>query len=73
MPISPRYNNYESITENIFQPNNATVGVAIHLPFLNLAQHARVQEAESEALKAKKQAEARATRSPKKLCACSAL
>jgi outer membrane protein TolC len=32
--------------------------VSIHLPFLNLAQHARVQEAESEALKAKKQAEA---------------
>ncbi len=32
--------------------------MAIHLPFLNYAQHARVQEAESEALKAKKQAEA---------------
>jgi len=32
--------------------------VAIHFPFFNLAQHARVQEAESEAFKAKKQAEA---------------
>jgi outer membrane protein TolC len=51
------YNNYEAYY-NHFQPNNATVGVAIHLPFLNLAQHARVQEAESEALKAKKQADA---------------
>ncbi len=51
------YNNYESYYKN-FQPNNATVGVAIHLPFLNYAQHARVQEAESEARKAKKQAEA---------------
>src|SRR5208282_642212 len=51
------YNNYERLYRS-FQPNNATVGVAIHLPFLNLAQHARVQEAESDALKAKKQAEA---------------
>jgi outer membrane protein TolC len=51
------YNNYEAYYKH-FQPNNATVGVAIHLPFLNLAQHARVQEAESEAFKAKKQAEA---------------
>lgn len=34
------------------------MGVAIHLPFLNLAQHERVKEAESEARKATKQAEA---------------
>jgi outer membrane protein TolC len=53
------YNNYDRFYQpGSFQPNNATVGVAIHLPFLNLAQHARVQEAESEAFKAKKQAEA---------------
>ena len=53
------YNNYDHYYQpGSFQPNNATVGVAIHLPFLNLAQHARVQEAESEAFKAKKQAEA---------------
>lgn len=53
------YNNYQRFYQpGSFQPNNATVGVAIHFPFLNLAQHARVQEAESEALKAKKQAEA---------------
>jgi outer membrane protein TolC len=51
------YNNYDAYYKH-FQPNNATVGVAIHLPFLNLAQHARVQEAESEAFKAKTQAEA---------------
>jgi outer membrane protein TolC len=41
-----------------FQINNGTVGLAIHFPFLNYAQHARVQEAESEARKATKQAEA---------------
>jgi len=53
------YNNYQKYYQpRSFQPNNATVGVAIHLPFLNYAQHARVQEAESEALKARTQAEA---------------
>jgi outer membrane protein len=53
------YNNYQKFyAKNSFQPNNATVGVAIHLPFVNLAQHARVQEAESEAFKATRQAEA---------------
>jgi outer membrane protein TolC len=53
------YNNYQNYYQKgSFQPNNATVGVAIHLPFLNLAQHARVQEAEADALKAKNQAKA---------------
>jgi outer membrane protein TolC len=52
------YNNYQKFYQpGSFQPNNATVGVAIHLPFLNLAQHAKIQEAEAEALKAKEQAE----------------
>ncbi|MFZ0277191.1 MAG: TolC family protein [Candidatus Sulfotelmatobacter sp.] len=51
------YNNYDAYYKH-FQPNNATVGVAIHLPFLNLAQHERVKEAESEAHKATTQAEA---------------
>ncbi len=53
------YNNYDHYYQpGSFQPNNATVGVAIHLPFLNLAQHERAKEAESEAFKATKQAEA---------------
>jgi outer membrane protein TolC len=53
------FNNYQRFYQpNSFQINNGTVGVAIHFPFFNYAQHARVQEAESEALKAKKQAEA---------------
>jgi outer membrane protein len=50
--------NHYSTYYNHFQPNNATIGISIHLPFLNLSQHARVQEAESEAVKAQKQAEA---------------
>jgi outer membrane protein TolC len=53
------YNNYQKYYQpHSFQPNNATVGIALHLPFLNLAQHAKVQEAESDALKAQKEAEA---------------
>ncbi len=53
------YNNYQKFYQpGSFQPNNATVGVAIHLPFLNLAQHAKIQEAEADALKAKEQAQA---------------
>jgi len=53
------FNNYQRFyTPGSFQINNGTVGVAIHFPFFNYAQHARVQEAESEAVKAKKQAEA---------------
>jgi outer membrane protein TolC len=41
-----------------FQPNNVTVGAAIRFPFFNLAQHARVDEAEADAVKAQKRAEA---------------
>jgi outer membrane protein TolC len=53
------YNGYQKFYQpHSFQPNNVTIGVAIHFPFFNYAQHARVQEAESEALKATKQAEA---------------
>jgi outer membrane protein TolC len=53
------FNDYQRFYQKgTFQVNNGTVGVAIHFPFLNYAQHARVQEAESEALKATKQAEA---------------
>jgi outer membrane protein len=53
------YNNYQRYYQpHSFQPNNATIGVAIKLPFFNYAQHARIEEAEAEALKAKSQAEA---------------
>lgn len=51
------FNNYDAYYKN-FQPNNATVGVSIHFPFFNYAQHSRIQQAESDALKAGKQAEA---------------
>jgi outer membrane protein TolC len=51
------YNNYDAYYKH-FQPNNATVGISIHLPFLNYAQHERVKEAESEARKATTEVEA---------------
>jgi len=53
------FNHYDHYYQpGSFQPNNATVGVAIHFPFFNYAQHARIEAAESEAFKATKQAEA---------------
>ncbi|MFY9911617.1 MAG: TolC family protein [Candidatus Sulfotelmatobacter sp.] len=65
MDFAAQYANLTTINDyqrfyqpHSFQPNNITVGAAIRFPFFNLAQHARVQEAEADALKAKKQAEA---------------
>jgi len=43
---------------NNFQQNNATVGVSIRFPIFNSGQRARAQEADADALKARKQAEA---------------
>lgn len=51
------FNNYEQYYPHGFQPNNLTIGVAIHLPFLNIAQRAKIEEASADALKASKQAE----------------
>ena len=41
-----------------FHQNNATIGVSIRFPFFNASQKARAQEADADALKASKQAEA---------------
>ncbi len=45
-------------TTNTFQQNNASVGISIRFPLLNLSQRARAQAADAAALKASKQAEA---------------
>lgn len=50
-------NNYQRFYRD-FQPNDVSVGAAVRFPFFNLTQHARIQEAEADALKAQKQAEA---------------
>jgi outer membrane protein TolC len=44
--------------DNSFRQNNATVGLSIRFPFLNLSQRARAQAADADALKASKQAQA---------------
>jgi outer membrane protein TolC len=51
------FNNYDAYYRK-FQPDNATIGVAIRIPLFNASQRARTQGADFEALKAKKQAEA---------------
>jgi len=51
------FNNY-SLFYRRFQPDNATIGVSIRFPLFNASQRARADAADSEALKAKKQAEA---------------
>jgi outer membrane protein TolC len=50
-------NNYNEYYKN-FQPDNATIGVALRIPVFNAGQRARIDAAEAEAAKAKKQAEA---------------
>jgi outer membrane protein TolC len=53
------FNNYTRYFPiGTFQRDNATVGFGIRIPLLNASQRARVDAAEAEALKAKKQAEA---------------
>ena len=51
-----KFNNYEDFYLR-FEPNSATIGVSIVFPFLNFSQRARARGADSDALKAKKQAE----------------
>jgi outer membrane protein TolC len=51
------FNNYTQYYK-VFQPDNATIGIAIRLPLFNASQRARAQGADFEALKAKKQVEA---------------
>jgi outer membrane protein TolC len=41
-----------------FRQNNASIGVSIRFPFLNLSQRARAQGADADAIKASRQAEA---------------
>ena len=53
------FNHYaEYLPKGTFQPDNATIGVALKIPLFNASQRARADAAEAEALKAKKQAEA---------------
>jgi outer membrane protein TolC len=51
------FNNY-NVYYRKFQPDNATIGVAIRIPIFNASQRARAQSADFQALKARKQADA---------------
>ncbi len=53
------FNHYaEYFPERTFQPDNATIGIALKIPIFSATQRARAAGADAEALKAKKQAEA---------------
>ena len=52
------FNNYTEYFRQSFQPDNATIGLALRIPLFNASQRARAEAADAEALKAKKQAEA---------------
>jgi outer membrane protein TolC len=53
------FNHYaEYFPEKTFQPDNATIGIALKIPLFNASQRARAAGADAAALKAKKQAEA---------------
>ena len=57
--VLARFNNWtQFFPQHAFQQNNATVGVVIRFPFLNLSQHAHAQAADAEAVRAKQDVEA---------------
>jgi outer membrane protein TolC len=57
--LSTDLNNYQRFYQpGSFQANNVTFGASIRIPILNYSQRARASEADADALKAKKQAEA---------------
>ena len=52
-----RFNNYQDYFKK-FQPNNASIGLAIRLPLMNWSGRAHAEAADAEAQRAKKEAEA---------------
>jgi outer membrane protein TolC len=52
-----RYNNYDQFFKK-FEPDNATIGVVMRLPFLNPQQRAKAQTAAADALRAKSETDA---------------
>jgi outer membrane protein TolC len=52
-----KYNNYDVFYKN-YQANNATLGVSIQFPFFSSVQHQKAAEADADAIRAKRAAEA---------------
>jgi outer membrane protein TolC len=56
--VLAKFNNWtQFFPNNVFQRNNATIGVVIRFPFFNAAQHAHAEAADAEAIRAKKETE----------------
>jgi outer membrane protein len=53
-----RYNNYDVFFPLGYQPDNASIGMVIRFPILNFSQRAKAHEADADAAKANKEAEA---------------
>lgn len=52
------FNNYETyFNTRSFQPNNFTIGIALHLPFFNFSQRYKIDEAKAESERAKNEAQ----------------
>ena len=67
------FNNYDRFYQpGSFQPNNATVGVAIHFPFLNLPSTSALKRLSRKRSKQRSRRKRPAIRSPKKPCVSSA-
>ena len=57
--VLAKFNNWtQFFPNNVFERNNATVGVVIRFPFFNPSQHAHAQVADAEAIRANKEVEA---------------
>jgi len=52
-----KYNNYDVFYKN-YQANNATLGVSIQFPFFSSVEHQKAAQADADAIKAKRAAEA---------------
>ena len=56
--VLAKFNNWtQFFPNNVFERNNATIGVVIRFPFLNYSQHAHAQAADADAIRATKEAE----------------
>jgi outer membrane protein len=57
--VLAKFNNWtQFFPNNVFERNNATVGVVIRFPFFSPSQHAHAEAADAEAIHAKKEVEA---------------
>jgi outer membrane protein TolC len=57
--VLAKFNNWtQFFPNNVFQRNNATIGVVLRFPFFNPSQHAHAQAADADAIRAQKEVDA---------------